>query len=196
MPIPVRTGGSAGTSPFDLGRDVPTEIQPDFPNSVFLGVSGCDATGKIGNASGIVLRRFLDNDGVLHLLHFLSRACLIMLVPAVAPLLKLAQKTRQTTARRLRIPRRRNQPLSRFGIKLPQTNLHPRVSCGPLRGSQLFRKPGEFGGGSFESEPGKDGEIVLNGDRRCHQPISYLAHGVAERAWHQVKLVGQKVVGV
>lgn len=28
MPVPVRTGGGTGTSPFDLGRDVLTEIQP------------------------------------------------------------------------------------------------------------------------------------------------------------------------
>ena len=43
---------------------------------------------------------------------------------------------------------------------------------------------------------GKDGEIILNGEGWRHQPRSYLAPGVAERAWHQVKVVGQNVVWV
>ena len=65
-------------------------------------------------------------------------------------------------------------------------------------GDQLepFRKPSQFGGGGDKSQPGKDGEIVLNGDGRRHQPLSYLARGVAEWTGHQVKVIGQKVVGV
>ena len=61
---------------------------------------------------------------------------------------------------------------------------------------ELLRKPSQFGGGGNESQPGKDGEIVLDGDGWRHQSRSYLAHGVAERAWYQVKVIGQKVVGV
>ena len=53
-------------------------------------------------------------------------------------------------------------------------------------GDQLepLRKPSQFSGGGDESQSGKDGEIVLNGDGWRHRPLSYLAHGVAERAWH------------
>ena len=56
--------------------------------------------------------------------------------------------------------------------------------------------PSQFGGGGDESQLGKGGEIFLNGDGRRYQPGSYLVHGVAERAWHQIKLIGQKIVGV
>lgn len=64
---------------FAQALDMMPDGQPDLPNSVFPGVPGCDATGKIGNVSGIVLRCFLDNDSVSHLLHSLSRACFRML---------------------------------------------------------------------------------------------------------------------
>ena len=59
-----------------------------------------------------------------------------------------------------------------------------------------LRRPSQFGGGGGEPQSGKNGEIVLNGERRRHQPSTYLANGVAERAWHQVKVIGQKFVGV
>lgn len=62
--------------------------------------------------------------------------------------------------------------------------------------SELLRKPSQFGRSGDESQSGKDGEIVLNRDGRRHQPSSYLADGVAERAWHQVKVINQKIVGV
>lgn len=61
---------------------------------------------------------------------------------------------------------------------------------------ELFRKPSQFGGGVSQSQPGKDGEILLNGEGWRHQPRSYLAHHGAERARHQVKVIGQKLVRV
>ena len=62
--------------------------------------------------------------------------------------------------------------------------------------SEQRRKLSHFGGGSDEPQPAEGGEIVLYRDGRCCQPRSYLADGVAEGAWHQVKVIGKKVVGV
>ena len=42
----------------------------------------------------------------------------------------------------------------------------------------------------------RGGEIVLNGEGRRHQPRSYLPDRVAEGPRHQVKVIGQKFVGV
>ena len=60
--------------------------------------------------------------------------------------------------------------------------------------SEPLRKPSQFGRSGDESQSGKDGEIVLDGDGWRHQPSSYLADGVTERAWHQVKVIGQEIV--
>ena len=54
----------------------------------------------------------------------------------------------------------------------------------------------QFGGGSNKTLSGEGGEVVLNGEGRCDQPRSYLSDGGAEEPGHQVKVIGQKVVGV
>ena len=36
----------------------------DFPNGVFSGLAGGDATGKVQNVPGVVCLRSLDNDGL------------------------------------------------------------------------------------------------------------------------------------
>ena len=59
-----------------------------------------------------------------------------------------------------------------------------------------LRKPSQFISGADEPQCGKDGKIVLKGNGRRYQPSTYLAHGVAEGAWHQVKVIGQKIVGM
>ena len=62
--------------------------------------------------------------------------------------------------------------------------------------SEPLREPSQFGGGGGESQPGKDDEIVLNGDGWRHQTLSYLARGSAEWTGHQVQVIGQEAVGV
>ena len=67
-------------SVFAQGLDVVADRLSDRPYGVFSGVSGGDATGKVGNVGCVVPGRPLDNDGVSHLLlHSFSPACFMTL---------------------------------------------------------------------------------------------------------------------
>ena len=64
---------------FAQALDVKPDRLADLTDNLLLRSPSCHATWQIRNVRGIVPRRFLNHDGVLHVLHSVSPACFMTL---------------------------------------------------------------------------------------------------------------------